>query len=565
MDYDCFHLIRKGKKPVKSVGWRVLLLTITALLAMGCRASGSQIPTGEACEPFSARRESEDGAIVAWSGCTEGYEPGAEAEFDITIKNETDQSWRGRYCLHMLDRQLPEVIATLEQRQFTLEPGMGFSDTITVRFSEVLGEGAYGLSLAVRRPGGSMVDLVPIRIGETSGVRRAATQQDMDASLESCTTLAGDDTALATSLVSLAKADLAQRLGLSAGQIKVLNVAPAEFPDASLGVPDPGKVYAQVATPGYVIELTADGQTYRYHASRERVLAAPDEVGQPSSDRITIEGVQVSDAQVVIRGTSTLPDGTCVSTELWADGAPLTWWPAEACAPIRQRAWELGFPLEAGQALQPGVQYVVRAFQPGGPDIVATFPFDLDGPATPPSQTPGGDPALVLPDTAEVLGQASADLDGDGTVEMVFLAGFGGAPERLGYDFLQMLVIAPLESGEYRVVWESEQLPTDRAEPLQMQDLNGDGLPEVLSVQAMGASGETLYLLGWQDHGYGWLAPHGGQFDGQDAFGENGVRVEDTDGDGLAEILASYGPAAALTDVYGWDGQAYVYRQILGW
>jgi hypothetical protein len=118
------------------IGWTVLLLTITALLAAGCRVQmgGPQTPTGEAGEPFSARRESEDGAIVAWSGYTAGYEPGAQAQFDITIKNETDQTWRGRYCLQLLDRQLPKVIATLEQREFTLEPGVGFPDTITVRF-----------------------------------------------------------------------------------------------------------------------------------------------------------------------------------------------------------------------------------------------------------------------------------------------------------------------------------------------------------------------------------------------------------------------------------------------
>jgi len=89
---------------------------------------------------------------------------------------------------------------------------MGFSETITVRFSEALSEGAYGLSLAVRRSGGPMVDVVPIQIGETDGVRRATTQQDIDASLEACPSPAGDDTALGTPLVSLAKANLAQRL-----------------------------------------------------------------------------------------------------------------------------------------------------------------------------------------------------------------------------------------------------------------------------------------------------------------------------------------------------------------
>jgi hypothetical protein len=70
----------------------------------------------------------------------------------------------------------------------------------------------------------------------------------------------------------------------------------------------------------------------------------------------------------------------------------------------------------------------------GGPNIVATFPFDLDGPPAPQRRATEDDPALLLSNAAEVLSQASADLDGDGAAELVFLAGFGGAPERLGYD-----------------------------------------------------------------------------------------------------------------------------------
>lgn len=174
------------------------------------------------------------------------------------------------------------------------------------------------------------------------------------------------------------------------------------------------------------------------------------------------------------------------------------------------------------------------------------------------------DVLLVLPESAVPLSRVSADMDGDGAPETVVLTGWGGGANRLGYDFLQMFVVATPPAGEPLVVWQSEQLPTDRAEALEAQDLTGDGLPEVLSVQAMGASGEVLYVLGWQGGKYGWLSPSGGHFDGADSFGENGARVEDTDGDGLAEILAGYGPAASLTDVYRWDGQAYVYRETLG-
>ncbi|MBC7258964.1 MAG: hypothetical protein H5T65_06925 [Chloroflexi bacterium] len=182
----------------------------------------------------------------------------------------------------------------------------------------------------------------------------------------------------------------------------------------------------------------------------------------------------------------------------------------------------------------------------------------------PASGSPTDDVLLVLPESAVVLSHLSLDMDGNGAPESVVLAGWGGGADRLGYDFLQVFVVALPPMGEPFVVWQSEQLPTDRAEALQTQDLTGDGLPEVLSVQAMGAGGEMLYVLGWQGGRYGWLLPRGGHFDGAQSFGENGVRVEDSDGDGLTDILASYGPAASLTDVYTWDGQAFVYHKTLG-
>jgi hypothetical protein len=208
---------------------------------------------------------------VAWSGFTEGYEPGAEAEFDIAIQNETDQTWRGRYCLQLLEDHFQRVNVTLEQREFTLQPGVGFSDTITVRFPEGLGNGAYGLSLAVRKDGGPMVDLVPVQIGETDEVRRSTTQEDMDASLEACPPVEGAQEE-ADPLVELAKADLAERLGVPPIEIEVQSVEEARFPDVSLGVPEAGETYARVITPGYVIRLEANGEIYQYHGEGERVV-----------------------------------------------------------------------------------------------------------------------------------------------------------------------------------------------------------------------------------------------------------------------------------------------------
>ena len=271
------------------IGWMALPLAVVVLLAAGC---AGPTPTQEVPQPFSARTESEDGAIVAWSGSTTRYEPGTEATFDLSIQNETGQPWQGRYCLLLLAGRSHQVIATLEQRPCTLQPGVGFSNSLTVRFPTDLAEGAYGLTLVVRRPDGPMVDLVPIQVGETDEVRGETTQQDMDAALAAC----------------------------------------------------------------------------------------PPVEGPPSGGAITVEGVTVTAEQVVVRGTSTLPDCTCVSAELWADGAPQDWWPVDACASVGEGAWELVIPLPSGQTLQPGVQYMVRAYQPGGPNVVSTFPFDLDGP-----------------------------------------------------------------------------------------------------------------------------------------------------------------------------------------
>ena len=76
-------------------------------------------------------------------------------------------------------------------------------------------------------------------------------------------------------LVELARADLARRQGIDSGQVLVQRVEEASFPDASLGVPEPGQVYAQAVTPGVVIRLISGGQVYRYHGSGDRVVPVP--------------------------------------------------------------------------------------------------------------------------------------------------------------------------------------------------------------------------------------------------------------------------------------------------
>jgi len=66
-------------------------------------------------------------------------------------------------------------------------------------------------------------------------------------------------------VADVAVAELAQWLAVDHKLITVLSVEAVEWPDASLGAPEPGKMYAQVITPGYRVVLEADGKMYELH------------------------------------------------------------------------------------------------------------------------------------------------------------------------------------------------------------------------------------------------------------------------------------------------------------
>lgn len=69
-------------------------------------------------------------------------------------------------------------------------------------------------------------------------------------------------------VVEKAAADLAARIGASPEDIRLLELSEVEWRDTSLGCPQPGMMYAQVITPGYLMVLEAQGQGYEYHADR---------------------------------------------------------------------------------------------------------------------------------------------------------------------------------------------------------------------------------------------------------------------------------------------------------
>lgn len=76
----------------------------------------------------------------------------------------------------------------------------------------------------------------------------------------------------ASSAVDQAKADAAARTGIEASAWKVTRLEAAQWPDASLGCPKPGEMYAQVLMPGFLIELSAEGRTLEYHSGGKRTV-----------------------------------------------------------------------------------------------------------------------------------------------------------------------------------------------------------------------------------------------------------------------------------------------------
>jgi hypothetical protein len=76
--------------------------------------------------------------------------------------------------------------------------------------------------------------------------------------------VAGDDKA---AVVQTAKQDLAKRLKVPERSIELVGpVEEVTWPDASLGCPEPGMLYAQVLTPGYRFKLQSGGKIFDYHA-----------------------------------------------------------------------------------------------------------------------------------------------------------------------------------------------------------------------------------------------------------------------------------------------------------
>lgn len=74
-------------------------------------------------------------------------------------------------------------------------------------------------------------------------------------------------------------AAIADDLGLSESDVQVLITEPREWPDASLGCPEPGHAYADVITPGYLIVVQAGGEEFEFHTDERETVVRCGPVG----------------------------------------------------------------------------------------------------------------------------------------------------------------------------------------------------------------------------------------------------------------------------------------------
>jgi hypothetical protein len=113
-------------------------------------------------------------------------------------------------------------------------------------------------------------------------------------------------------------------------------------------------------------------------------------VDEPTETAHSLEIQSVSVEQgvrVELTGTTTLPEGNCVYTQLDVDTEAVDWWPVGKCFPIEVPDWQISVPLGvegAPSALDVEAAYRIRVWWPGAPDeSLAEFDFDLTPPPSP--------------------------------------------------------------------------------------------------------------------------------------------------------------------------------------
>ena len=114
----------------------------------------------------------------------------------------------------------------------------------------------------------------------------------------------------------------------------------------------------------------------------------------PLHGRIAVTSVQAEDETARFAGTSTLPEGTCLQTQLFAEGVPESWWPIDTCVPVTEGTWAIEVALD--MPLDHARDYTFRAWAFDNPAIQSeSYWVQVVAPPAPTSTPPP--PTGLLP------------------------------------------------------------------------------------------------------------------------------------------------------------------------
>ncbi len=121
--------------------------------------------------------------------------------------------------------------------------------------------------------------------------------------------------AIEMQLADAAKSFVADETGVAAADLTVAAMEAVDWPDSSLGCPEPGMMYMQVITPGYRITLEdADGTTYEVHSAAQpdsQMMLCTDAAASASSE---LSGLLAG--TVIYLQRIALPAGSVINVEL---------------------------------------------------------------------------------------------------------------------------------------------------------------------------------------------------------------------------------------------------------
>lgn len=192
---------------------------------------------------------------------------------------------------------------------------------------------------------------------------------------------------------------------------------------------------------------------------------------------------------------------------------------------------------------------------PSGTPSASVSPSDSVSPTTEPSPTASPRPATdadaaefsegFRPDGAQAVQSATADIDGDGEKEVVFASIHSDASR---------IDIARWDGRAYRVVYTGEGGGAERLDGFTVTDYTGDDTREIVTIQSIGAQGQSLSIWGWNGQAFAPQRAAGGCWDGSHTFGVTGAAIER--GEIRATCDGSPLPTAAWpSDIYAWDAE----------